>query len=449
MVIPQIRKFNKDRVMIAINKDIKQEIQQWRAEYSNSLGGWHEEVNKVQLHFADLIKSSWQKTKYVVRNLPFEPDKMVICPPHSALNLAPNQQHRTDYATGAWEGSSAEPMLDKNNNFVGINVLLHRPRLARMIRSLRARGYSSPVSIEKFSQTILDIVAVHGFDMVKEDDGSPARAYIRPSMGTGVGPWGISFGQNHFIESSTLAFRWGGYFDDLERINREGLTSVITGVQRMFPIMGKHSSNYGAAAVDGAVARKLKYDELIYLAPYGIKDGVVDYSIRGFDEVMRYGVLSDGPGEELFGILKDGGTLVYPPLRVNRLGGTVLDYIVKHLAPALGIKVLEQDITLEQIRKGEITGMAFAGNAVKVTAINKIEIVRPGIDSHSEEKIETLAKFGVHPTIAKIRDQFMDEIYGKKPASHESLLTPVDIKWGREYKEYLDDFWGKLGLQIP
>ena len=76
------------------------------------------------------------------RNLPFAPEKMVMCPPHSMLNFAPNQQHRSDYATGAWEGSSAEPMLDENNNLIGINVILHRPRLARFMRSLRARGYS-------------------------------------------------------------------------------------------------------------------------------------------------------------------------------------------------------------------------------------------------------------------------------------------------------------------
>lgn len=422
------------------------DLNSWRAQYYESLKDWHEEINKVQLHFADVIKKSWQKTKYIARNVPFAPDKMVICPPHSALNLAPNQQHRSDYATGAWEGSSAEPMLDKNNNFVGINVVLHRQRLARLIRSLRARGYSSHMPIEQFSQIILDVVAVHGFDMVTADDGSPARAYIRPSLGTGVGPWGISFKSDHFIESSALAFRWGNYFPDAARINQEGLRAVITGVQRMFPIMGKHSSNYGAAAMDGSIARYLQYDELIYLAPYGLKNGNLDFGIRNFDELMRYGVFADGPGEEVLAVLKDGETLVYPPMRVNRLGGTVLDYIAKHLAPALGLKACEQDITIEQIRKGEIAGLAFVGNAVKVTPVGKIDIVKPAEDMQSGEKIETLVEFGIHPTIAKIRDQFLDELCGKKQPSHESLLTPVDLVWGKEYRAHLDDYWKKLGF---
>ena len=51
--------------------------------------------------------------------------------------------------------------------------------------------------------------------MVTADDGTPARAYIRPSIGTGVGPWGVSFRPDHFIDSSVLAFRWGSYFPDV------------------------------------------------------------------------------------------------------------------------------------------------------------------------------------------------------------------------------------------
>lgn len=426
---------------------VNKNLHLWRDEYKESLQGWHEEINRVQLHFAEVIEKSWQKVKYVGRNLPFAPDKMVMCPPYSALNLAPNQQHRADYATGSWEGSSAEPVLDKDNKIVDVNVILHRPRLARLVRSLRARGCHTHIPIEKFGQMILDVIAVHGFDMLTADDGAPTRTYIRPSMGTGVGAWGVSFDSSYFIESSVLAFRWGSYFPDVARIHQEGARAVITGMQRMFPIMGKHASNYGAASIDGSVARNLQYDELIYLAPYCLLNGEPNYGVRDFATIIQHGVFADGPGEELIAILKDNETLIYPPLRVNRLGGTVLDYIVKHLAPALGLKVREQDITLEQVRNGEIVGMAFLGNAVKVTPIGQIDIIKPTADQQGGEKIATLAKFGMHPTIAKIRDQFAAELCGKKPPSHESLLTPVDLVWGKEFRAYLDDFWQKLGFK--
>jgi branched-subunit amino acid aminotransferase/4-amino-4-deoxychorismate lyase len=427
-------------------EQINPNLNSWRAEYRDSLNGWHEENSRVQNHFAGVINKSWQKTKYVARNLPHAPDKMVICPPHSMLNFTPNQQHRSDYATGAWEGSSAEPMLDKDNNFVGINVILHRPRLARLMRSLRARGYDHELSMEKFGQTILDIIAVHGYDLITADDGKPSRAYIRPSVGTGVGPWAVSFKPDHFIESSVLAFRWGSYFPDFARIDKYGANILITGAQRLFQITGKHSSNYGAASTDGAIARKLNYDELMYLAPYGLKDGALDYGLRNFDELLKYGVFADGPAEEILAVLKDGETIIYPPLRVHRLGGTVLDYIVKHLAPALGFKVREQDITLEDIRNGEISGLAFVGNAVKVTPINRIDIVKPSADGMEGQKVDTLVEFGIPEAIAKIREQFLAELSGKKQPSHDSLLTPVDLAWGEEYRSYLDNFWGKLGF---
>ena len=168
------------------------DIMALRQEYKDSLNGWHEDYNSVKKHFSGLIDKSWQKTKYVARNLPFAPDKVTMCPPHSILNMAPNQQHRADYATGAWEGSSAEAVLDENNNIKAINTILHRPRLTRFVRSLRSRGYNISLPIEKFGQMILDTVAIHGDDALFTDDGAPTRAYIRPSAGSGVGPWGVS-----------------------------------------------------------------------------------------------------------------------------------------------------------------------------------------------------------------------------------------------------------------
>lgn len=425
---------------------IPDSIKALRKEYIGSLSGWKEEVTELHSHYGDLIQKSWQKNRYIARNLPFSPGKIAMCPPHSILNFAPNQQHRSDYATGSWEGSSAEPILDENNNITDINVILHRPRLARFVRSLKARGYNLSMPIEEFGQSILDTVAIHGPEVMTADDGAPLRAYIRPSAGSGVGPWGVSLGSNHFIESSVLVFRWGSYFPDVDRIKKEGARAVITGMQRMFPIIGKHASNYGAASTDGALARNMQYDELIYLAPYGIKNNELDFNIKDFSEMMRYGVLSDGPGEEIIAILKDGETLIYPPMRVNRLGGTVLDYVVKYLAPKLGFTVREQDITLDQIRSGEVSGLAFVGNAVKVTPIGKLDLVRPIKDSLEGEKVEALFDKPIHKAILEIRDQFANELSGRKTPSHESLLTPVDLVWGKDFRDELDSYWSKLGF---
>jgi branched-subunit amino acid aminotransferase/4-amino-4-deoxychorismate lyase len=421
-------------------------VNRLRDEYRDSLKNWQESPQKIQAFFADTIKDSWRKNRYVARNLPFAPDRAVICPPHSLLNFAPNQQHRTDYATGVWEGSSAEPQLDENNNIVGLNVVLHQQRLARFARSLKARGYQPAMSMEKFGQLILDAVAVHGKEVVVANDGTPSRAYIRPSVGSGVGPWGVSMAPGYFIESSVLVFRWGSYFSNNDSIDEYGVKTAITGVQRMFPITGKHASNYGAASTDGSLVRKLNYDELVYLAPYGICNGELDFNLRSFDELRSYGALSDGPGEEILALLSDGETLVYPPMRVNRLGGTVLNYLIEHLAPALGFKVCERDIILDDFRSGKIAGMVFVGNAVKVTPVGKIDIIKPAADGGEGEVIETLFESAIHPAIKKLKEQFLAELNGKRAPSHASLLTPVDLAWGDEFRTYLDEYWSKVGL---
>jgi hypothetical protein len=43
--------------------------------------------------------------------------------------------------------------------------------------------------------------------------------------------------------------------------------------------------------------------------------------------------------------------------------------------------------------------------------------------------------------------QFLGELRGSRKPSHDTLLTPVDLKWGREYRKSLDDFWKKLGFE--
>jgi hypothetical protein len=60
--------------------------------------------------------------------------------------------------------------------------------------------------------------------------------------------------------------------------------------------------------------------------------------------------------------------------------------------------------------------------------------------------METLADFGIHPTIARLRDQWEGELRGRLKPSHASLLTPINLSWGRECRSQLETFWRKQGL---
>jgi len=423
-------------------------INQWRACYLGELKNWQEMLSPVQQKQGEIIRQNWDLSRYVARISPLDSRTMIFCPPHSLLNMAPNQQHRGDYGTGIFEGSSAEPTVDAAGKISQVNVVLLRPRMARFVRSMQSRGFDLPLPIEQFAQATLDVVAVHGTGIVTDPAGEPTRAYIRPAAGPGLGKWGIALKLPYQVEASSIVFRWGHYLSDVDRIYYEkGAKVVITGVARNFSIQGKHASNYGSAAIDGSLARAMQYDELIYLAPYGLRDGAIDYGVHAFEEWLRYGVMADGPGEELFGIDADGETMVYPPMRVNRLGGTVLQYMIDHMAPTLGLKTLERDITLEDIRSGKIVGLGYAGNASRIAPIGQIDIVRQDGPA-SGEVVETLTDFGIHPAVARLRDQWEDELRGRVQPSHPDLLTPVDLEWGAEFREQLDAYWKNLGFEV-
>jgi hypothetical protein len=200
--------------------------------------------------------------------------------------------------------------------------------------------------------------------------------------------------------------------------------SAVTGHQRLFPITGKHASNYGAAVENGKLARNLGADELIYLAPYLIDKNGREYwaDPSDLETKLRDGVLSDGPGEECVAISADQKTLVYTPMRTNRLGGTTLQYVVDHLASNIGLETQEADITLHDLRSGKYSALAMIGNAVKVTPMRQVNLYR---GQELTEKIELFAEKNIPEMLQTLMTRWNEETRGIIDPSHPSLLTPV------------------------
>lgn len=44
---------------MVINEHLNRNLNLWCDGYYESLKGWHEEANNVQLHFADVIQKNW------------------------------------------------------------------------------------------------------------------------------------------------------------------------------------------------------------------------------------------------------------------------------------------------------------------------------------------------------------------------------------------------------
>lgn len=347
--------------------------------------------------------------------------RMVIVPIHEAIDS--QFSHGVDYGSGVFEGGSA-----LINERTGIpHIILHEARMNRLFhRSLPNRGYQSPVSQAALSEAARELIALQGESLFLHPDGvTPGfvRAYLRPTIHpAGLGGFGVSMKKDHPIGAGILAWSWPDYLDPSLAIN--GGVAAITGHQRLFPITGKHASNYGAAVKDGNLARSLGTDELIYLAPYLIdKDGHEYWTDPSNTEAkLRDGVLSDGPGEECVAITKDQQTLVYTPMRTNRLGGTTLQYIIDHVAEKIGLQTQERDITLNDIRADKYSALAMIGNAVKVTPMREIRLYN---GESAEEVLELFPEKEIPGMLQTLMDRWDEETRGLIDPSHPSLLTLV------------------------
>ncbi len=341
--------------------------------------------------------------------------------------LASQFGHATDYGSGLFEGSSAVI----NERTGEPNIVLQEPRLRRLYgRSLPARGYQAPVCEKQLAIAISDLICLNSPDLFRHPDGvTPGfvRAYIRPSLQPASSSgFGISLRRNYPIDLGVIAWAWPEYLPP--QLAKNGGIAAITGKQRLFPITGKHASNYGEAVRDSTLARALGSDELVYLAPYLIDKDRRLYWSDPNDEGTKFtdGVIADGPGEECLALTSDQRTLVYPPMRVNRLGGTVLQYIVDHLAVNLGLDTCEADITLRDLRDGKYAGLAMVGNAVKVTPIRSLNFY---LHNSFYAQIELFGEGHVPEMLERLRQRWEDETRGLIDPSHSSLLTPVTLSF--------------------
>jgi len=362
-----------------------------------------------------------------------ETKSLLAAPPY--LVLSSQFSHALDYGSGIFEGGSA--MLNEKTGIP--HVILGEPRSDRMFnRSLPSRGYRSPIERATFDQAILDLIAINGMDLFKDPRGGdkPVRAYVRPTIHpASLAGFGVSLPPEYPIDAAIIAWAWPDYLRP--ETYTKGAVAAITGKQRLFEICGKHASNYGASAKDGQEVRRLGNDELIYLAPYIISnEGRTDWiDPTNEDLKLRLGALSDVPGEEVFAITKDQKKLVYPPMRVNRLGGTVLAYVVSYMAEKVGLEAEEKDITLVDLRRGEYAGVGMMGNAVKIAPIRQINLLC------SDKIIDgiTLFETGNIPEVMQVLIERWDkETRGLIDPSHPSLTTPVDMQRGKVIRESLD-----------
>lgn len=349
-------------------------------------------------------------------------DKLRIVPSWHPLNTTSIANNSSVYGTGSMETLTLEPVVDRNDQ---ASIVLLPPRLTRLYsKALPAREINPPVDEETFSQGIVDLMAVLGTDILKNND----MGSIRVTVGPGAGKFGKSaVGQpvNLSVES----------YGTSRSLPNKPLAITAGPNQRLSPFLGKHSSHYGEAGRIGQVAARMGGDDAIFFAPFEASDpSQTHYLTPGSsnlkDQMMRL-ALANGLGAEVMAINKDG-TLLLPPLGVNRLGGVTSQYIKDHLAPDLSVETEEKLFSLQEIESGEITALMLVGNAARVSLVGEIIM-------HDDTKRFSSLKLPKPTTSKAISAVFEAQSKSIVRPSHYSLLTPVDINDGAKAMAILED----------
>ena len=367
--------------------------------------------------------------------LVYNEGKLALVPSWHPLNQTPKSANSAVYGTGSMETLSFEPVV-KDDQVVGGNIVLLEPRMDRLYdRALPAREVKFPIDRKTYAQGITDLMAVLGKNVL-ERDGKQGIGSIRVQVGPGMGKFGKSaVGQQ--VDASVESYFGGKSFPERAYIG-EGLVLSAGPDQRFQPFRGKHSSHYGEGGRIGEIAKKLAADDAILFAPYSAKNrSKVDILTRykddprGLEESMLDLAVSDGLGAELMAVKKDG-TIILPPMDVNRLGGVTAEYIMKHLAPSLGMKVNIEPFNLQQVVDGDIAGLFFAGNAARVSAVGKIKLHDENANVLREITLE------IPEATRQLINHFEKQVTGKETPTDPSLVTSVDLVEGAKARKRLE-----------
>src|SRR3989344_1006201 len=175
--------------------------------------------------------------KYVIR-YSHELQKLVALPTH--LTIESPFSHALDYGSGAFEGLSA--MLNERTGVP--HIILLQARSQRMFdRTLPSIGYSSPITLPDFKQSITDLIAIHGDSIfyLPDQPSKSTRVYIRPTIHpASLTGYGLGISKDCPIDLGIVAWTWPDYLNP--KIFAEGGIAAVTGAQRLQKIVGKHAS---------------------------------------------------------------------------------------------------------------------------------------------------------------------------------------------------------------
>lgn len=357
-------------------------------------------------------------------------DRLTIVPAWHPLNQTSFATNSAVYATASMETLSFEPVLaGKPGEVNEANIVLLGPRMDRLYdRALPARAIELPFGREVLAQGITDLMAVLGEDVLS----GPGIGSIRVTVGPKAGKFGKS-AIDQPVGLSVEAYQTKPSFPDRPLVVTAGPD------QRFTPFLGKHAFHYGDGGRMGNIAKELGGDDAIFFAPFMAENQnevevLSRYSgnPKELKQAMMRLALANGLGAELMAVKKEG-TVLLPPMYVNRLGGVTANYIMRYLAPELDIQAKIAPFNLEQVENGDIAGLFFAGNAARIAEIGTVRL------HESDNNILRDVQLEGSPVVRTLKDRFEKEVVGAMPTTDPSLVTPVDLETGRKMRRVLEE----------
>jgi branched-chain amino acid aminotransferase len=283
--------------------------------------------------------------------------------------------HGLHYGTGVFDSLRAYA--------TAAGPALFRPaeHTERLLASAELLRMPIPFGAEEIRSALRAVVADSGLD----------ACYVRPIAFRGEGPLSVS-PRGCPVRLAIAAWPWGAYLGD--DAAARGIRVTISSWQRIDGRTHLPAAKACAHYINGVMAR-------------------MDAEDAGFDEALLLddrGELSEGSGENLLVVERDG-TLVTPPPTSSALGGITRASVLE-LARDAGIPTAERAITRSQLFLAR--EVLLTGTAAEITPVREIDgrVVGDG---------------GVGPVTRRLQGLFADAAHGRLEAYRDwiEVVAPI------------------------
>ena len=272
--------------------------------------------------------------------------------------------HALHYGSGVFEGIR----VYKTNK--GAAIFRLKEHVKRLFDSAESLFMKIPYSQEDIEEAIKETVKIN-----KLEEG-----YIRPIVFYGYGKMGLD-PKGAKIEVAIAVWPWPSYIGDSAKV---AVSSFVRISPKSLKADKKVCGHYINSILASLEAKEKGYDEALLLDSEG--------------------KVAEGPGENIF-LVKEG-KIKTVPLRGQILPGITRDSVIK-IAKDLGYEVLEEDISLEELKQAD--ELFFTGTAAEVTPITQLD--------DKEFKIGEITK--------NLKKNYLDIVRGKE--GYEGWLEYVEF----------------------